>query len=123
MLHTDENLQGLLQHSVVEQKKGFPAQVVASGPTERPSAIPEMFESILYATRRKITTPYFIPDESLQNALCSAAYRGVEVVMVFPRRNDSWIVAAASRSYYRELLEAGVKIFEFEGGLLRTPSL
>jgi len=125
MLHTNENLQDLLGRSTIEQKGGFPAQVIATGPTERPSAIPEMFESLLYATRRKITitTPYFIPDESLQNALCSTAYRGVEVVMIFPRRNDSWIVAAASRSYYRELLEAGVKIYEYEGGLLHTKSM
>jgi len=125
MLHTNENLQDLLQHSVIEEKKGFPALVIATGPTERSSAIPEVFESLLYATRRKITitTPYFIPDESLQNALCSTAYRGAEVVMVFPRRNDSWVVAAASRSYYRELLEAGVKIYEYEGGLLHTKSM
>ena len=43
--------------------------------------------------------------------------------MIFPRRNDSWIVAAASRSYYEDLLRAGVKIFEYEGGLLHTKSI
>ena len=43
--------------------------------------------------------------------------------IVFPARNDSWIVGAASRSYYRDLLDAGVRIFEYAGGLLHTKSL
>ena len=43
--------------------------------------------------------------------------------IIFPARNDSWIVGAASRSYYAELLEAGVKIFEYEGGLLHAKTL
>ena len=125
MLHADESLQDLLRHSVIKSERGFPALVIASGPTERPTAIPEMFESLLYTAHRKITitTPYFIPDESLQNALCTTAYRGVETIMIFPRRNDSWIVAAASRSYYEDLLKAGVKIYEYEGGLLHTKSV
>jgi len=125
MLHTDESLQGLLRQSIITPGQGFPALVIASGPTERPTAIPEMFESLLYTAHHKIiiTTPYFIPDESLQNALCTTAYRGVELIMIFPRRNDSWVVAAASRSYYEDLLRAGVKIYEYEGGLLHTKSV
>ena len=43
--------------------------------------------------------------------------------IVFPARNDSWIVGAASRSYYADLLAAGVNIHEYEGGLLHTKSL
>ncbi len=59
----------------------------------------------------------------MQNALCSAAYRGVDTTIIFPARNDSWIVAAASRSEYADLLAAGVKIYEYVGGLLHTKSL
>jgi cardiolipin synthase len=47
----------------------------------------------------------------------------VDTTIVFPARNDSWIVGAASRSYYWDLLAAGVKIYEYEGGLLHTKSL
>ncbi len=43
--------------------------------------------------------------------------------MIFPERNDSWIVAAASRSYHRQLLDHGVKIFEFRDGLLHAKTL
>ena len=70
-----------------------------------------------------ITTPYFIPDESMQAALCASARRGVATTIVFPARNDSRLVAAASRSNYAELLAAGVRIFEYSGGLLHAKSL
>jgi cardiolipin synthase len=99
--------------------------VVGTGPTVRCTAMPEIFETLLFAARRDVvvTTPYYVPDDSLQNALCTAAYRGVDVTIVFPARNDSWIVGAASRSYYADLLAAGVEIYEYGGGLLHTKSL
>jgi cardiolipin synthase len=59
----------------------------------------------------------------MQNALSATAYRGVQTSIVFPARNDSRVAGAASRSYYAELLAAGVKIFEYPGGLLHTKSL
>ena len=104
---------------------GFPAQVIATGATVRYSAMPEMFESLMYAARRElvVTTPYYVPDEPIQAALCASARRGVDTTIVFPARNDSWIVAAASHSYYPQLLDAGVRIYEYVGGLLHTKSL
>ena len=59
----------------------------------------------------------------MQAGLCASARRGVDTTIIFPARNDSWIVGAASRSYYADLLEAGVRIFEFKGGLLHTKSM
>src|SRR5262245_60098464 len=59
----------------------------------------------------------------MQAARCASARRGVSTTIIFPARNDSWIVAAASRSYYDDLLAAGVRIFEFEGGLLHAKLL
>ena len=105
--------------------KGFPAQGIATGPTIRNSAMPETFETLMYAARRRlvITTPYYVPNEAMQAALCAAAGRGVDTTIIFPARCDSRITAAASRSYYRELLEAGVKIHEYVGGLLHTKSM
>jgi cardiolipin synthase len=126
MTYVDENLNELLSKPLpMPMPGGVPAQVVGTGPTVRYSAMPEMFESLLFAARREIviTTPYYVPDEALQNALCTTAYRGVETTIIFPARNDSWIVGAASRSYYADLLTAGVKIYEYEGGLLHTKSL
>jgi cardiolipin synthase len=125
MACVDEDLDELLRESPPALRTGILAQVVGTGPTVRYSAMPEMFESLMYAARRElfITTPYYVPNESMQNALCSAAYRGVDTTIVFPARNDSWIVAAATRSYYADLLSAGVKVHEYEGGLLHSKSL
>jgi cardiolipin synthase len=101
------------------------AQVVASGPTLRHSAMPEMFESLIFSAREElvISTPYYVPNESMQDALCAAAHRGVRTILILPAKNDSREVAAASRSYYAELLEAGVVIREFVGGLLHSKIL
>jgi cardiolipin synthase A/B len=125
MGHVDEDLSAMLRRPPPPTGPGFAAQVIGTGPTVRPSAMPEMFQVLMYAARREltITTPYYVPDEPMQSALCASARRGVETTIVFPARNDSWIVAAASRSYYPELLESGVRIFEFAGGLLHTKSL
>ena len=126
MTYVNENLDALLCGPLPESTQGgFTAQVIGTGPTVRYSAMPEMFESLLFAARRNVvvTTPYYVPNDPMQNALCTTAYRGVDTTIIFPARNDSWIVGAASRSYYADLLAAGVKIYEYEGGLLHTKSL
>ena len=109
----------------VPRSGGVVAQAIGTGPTVRASAMPEMFEALMHAARHElvVTTPYFVPNEAMQSALCAAAMRGVATTIVFPARNDSRIVAAASRSYYSELLSAGVRIHEFPDGLLHAKSL
>lgn len=121
----DEDLRSMLEAPIQASSPGFTAQVIATGPTVRNSAMPETFETLMHAARRKliITTPYFVPKESMQAALCAAAHRGVDTTIIFPARNDSWEVKATSHSYYQELLESGVKVFEYVGGLLHTKSL
>ncbi len=125
LTQVDEDPAKLLDAPEDDPGGGFPAQVIATGPTVRYSAMPEMFESLIYSARREliITTPYYVPDESMQTALCAAAYRGVTTTLILPARNDSWIVAGASRSYYAGLLSAGVRLFEYQKGLLHTKSV
>jgi cardiolipin synthase len=122
---TGEDISHLLTEPISGVEPGFPAQVIGTGPTVRYSAMPEIFETLIYAARSElvISTPYYVPDEPMQTALCSCARRGVKTIIIFPARNDSWIVGAASRSYYNDLLSAGVEIHEYEGGLLHTKSL
>jgi cardiolipin synthase len=124
MTYVDEDLDELLKPAVRAPRPGFAAQAFGTGPTVRNSAMPEMFESLTFTARREIviTTPYFVPDEAMQGALCAAARRGIDTTIVFPARNDSFIVAAASQSYYADLLAAGVRVFEYIGGLLHTKS-
>lgn len=125
MAHVEEDLGDLLRRPIPRADGTLTAQVIGTGPTVRYSAMPEMFESLMYTARRElvISTPYYVPDEPMQAALCAIARRGVETTIIFPAKNDSWIVGAASRSYYHDLLAAGVRIFEYEGGLLHTKSL
>ncbi len=123
----DDDISDLLAPQALAPGRGpgFTALAFGTGPTIRYSAMPEVFVSLMYTARRELvmTTPYYIPTEPMQAALCACARRGVETTIVFPARNDSWIVGAASRSYYAELLQAGVKIREYVGGLLHTKSL
>lgn len=104
---------------------GFPAQIFADGPTDRRGATPQLFATLMTLAKRElvISTPYFVPSATVLDALCAAAIRGVDVKMIFPKKNDSWIVAAASHSYYRRLLEHGVQIFEFNRGMLHAKTL
>ena len=122
---TGENISHLLEEPMAAHGKGFPAQVIGTGPTVRNSAMPEIFETLIFGARSRliISTPYYVPNTPMQAALCASARRGVDTTIIFPANNDSWIVGAASRSYYLDLLEAGVRIYEYVGGLLHTKSL
>lgn len=122
---TGEDISRLLEEPIAAHGKGFPAQVIGTGPTVRNSAMPEIFETLIFSARTRlvISTPYYVPNAPMQAALCASARRGVETTIIFPAKNDSWVVDAASRSYYLDLLEAGVRIYEYVGGLLHTKSL
>lgn len=106
-------------------EEGFPALVMGAGPTERPRVTPQLFVSLFSSAEHSLTltTPYFVPDPTTLEALCAAALRGVRVTLIFPERNDSWIVAAASHSYYHQLLDAGCRIHEHGRGLLHSKIL
>lgn len=104
---------------------GIIAQVLGTGPTLSFDAMPTCFAELIHSAREElvVTTPYFVPDEQLLYALLAAARRGVRTILVFPRRNDSLFVAAASRSYYRDLIDHGARIFEFRPGLLHSKTM
>ncbi|MEI4260823.1 cardiolipin synthase [Roseovarius sp. D0-M9] len=116
---------GALCHPCPPATGGFPAQAMGHGPTERRGSTPQLFATALACAREHvtITTPYFVPDATVLEALCAAAHRGVRVTLILPQRNDSWVVAAVSHSFYRRLLEAGCVIEEFTGGLLHAKTM
>ncbi len=124
-LNSGEEILDSLKLKSPSMKGGFPAQLFADGPTDRQGATPQLFSTLLTLTKKEvvISTPYFVPDATVMDAICAAAMRGVDVKLIVPKRNDSWIVAAVSHSYYQELLEHGVKIYEFRDGLLHSKTL
>lgn len=104
---------------------GFTAQAIGHGPTVRVRATPQLLVTLIASAQSEltITTPYFVPDPTVIEALCAASYRHVKVTLLVPRNNDSRIVAAASKSYYKTLLEAGAQIYEFRDGLLHSKTM
>ena len=125
LLNSGDEIPSSFQMKAEPIEGGFPAQIFADGPTERRGATPQLFATLLTLAKREvvISTPYFVPNATVLDAICAAAVRGIDLTMIFPKRNDSWIVAAASHSYYRQLLVNGVKIFEFRDGLLHSKTL
>lgn len=107
------------------QASGNTIQVIASGPGCPEGVIHQALLISIYAAREQLvmTTPYLVPSDDLLHAICTAAQRGVKVYIIIPRYNDSMLVGWASRAFFAELLEAGVLIYQFEGGLLHTKSV
>ncbi len=102
---------------------GVPVQMLASGPatgSARAMTEASLLGFLEVDEELILTTPYFVPDEATATALATTARSGVHVVLVVPQRNDSRLVAAASRSYYEALLDAGVEIYEYPHGLLHA---
>ncbi len=102
-----------------------PVRVVASGPGDPAPAIYLALQSAIVHAEKTIhiTMAYFVPDPQTVDALKSAAARGVDVVLVLPSFTDFWAVFHAGRSYYTELLEAGVKIYERQAALLHSKTI
>ncbi len=100
-------------------------QALPSGPGFFENTIYQTLLSVLYLARNQIllTTPYFVPDDSVESALIAAARRGVNVTLVVPAQIDSYLVKYASRSHFGDLLAAGVNVAEFNGGLLHTKTI
>jgi len=88
-------------------------QLVPSGPGFVTENNLRMFTTLIYSATRRIslTSPYFVPDESLLYAVTTAAQRGIEVELFVSEEADQFMVGHAQASYYRQLLEAGVRIW------------
>ena len=125
MTHAREDISGLLDDPHHAHPGGFPAIAAGTGPNIDNRAVSDLFAMLLGSAEEEviITTPYYVPDDTLQRAIFGAALRGIRVTMILPERNDSFIVARASRSYYSDLLSAGVRLAEYHGGLLHAKTL
>lgn len=128
MLERSESVKDILSDSHLEsiKKKGnADVQVIPTGPGETDDGLLLMLLSTINSAKRELvlTTPYFVPDESLLRALRGAAARGVEVHLILPEKVDSLLTRYASRSYYDELMDVGISIHLYRIGLLHTKSV
>lgn len=96
----------------------------SDSPLDDENASENVYADILYNANDYvyITTPYLAIDSSLQNALCLAAKRGVDVRLITPGIPDKKMVYRLTRSYYASLIRAGVKIYEYTPGFVHAKS-
>jgi cardiolipin synthase len=128
ILETNETLDELIAAAglrLVEPEGPADIQVIPSGPGETDDGLLQMILALIQCARKELvlTTPYLVPDDSLLRALRGAAARGVSVRLVVPEKVDSFLTRYASRSYYNDLVDVGVKIHQYRGGLLHTKSI
>ena len=98
------------------------AQVLVSGPDSSWETIHRLHVAAIHEARRRVwlVTPYFVPGEAARMALTSAALGGLDTRLLVPLLSDSHLVTWAARSYFDELLEAGVRIYEYGPRMLHT---
>lgn len=111
---TEENLESqLATHHWDSFTGGVLCQVVPSGPGFVTENNLRLFNTLLYSAEERITisSPYFVPDDSLLYAITTAAQRGVRVELFVSEKGDQFLVHHAQRSYYEALLKSGVRIF------------
>lgn len=117
-METGENVSHLvLEDGPSAERPGIlGCQIVPSGPGYGDENNLQVFVALLYTAQNRIsiTSPYFVPDGSIMNALRAATARGVDVELFVSETGDQAMVYHAQRSYYEELLKAGVRIWMFK---------
>lgn len=100
-------------------------QIVSGGPDKREDLVKESYLKIIGSAGRSVylQTPYFIPDESVLDALRVAALSGVDVRIMVPKIGDHPLVHWANLAYLGELVESGVKAYLYEGGFLHAKTI
>lgn len=123
LLDAEEELEDLGPYfPLLAPREGPIVHVLPSGPGAQPDAIHQAVLAMIFAARHELVmvTPYFVPDEATKSALVNACLRGVRVTLVAPDRLDMPLVAAAGRSHYEDLMDAGVRIMHHLDGLLHA---
>lgn len=121
-----EILTGPETYKAHERANGVSAFVVKSSPSDRSTVSRVLFQTLIEGAngRVRIGTPYFLPDKAFRQALIRTARRGVEITVVVPgSHTDQRWVRLASRRMYGQLLEAGIRIHEYEPGMTHVKML
>lgn len=126
----DENIENITKYFPrntlpVIESEGKVVQIISSGPDSN-------YPSILFALNRAIllskksvwlTTPYFIPEETLTDTLIMASLSGINIKLLVPMDSDSAFVNTCATSHYEEMLEAGVEIYRYTKGFIHAKTM
>jgi cardiolipin synthase len=121
-----EILTGPETYKVHPKRNGVSAFALKSSPADRATASRVLFQTLVEGsnTRCRLSTPYFLPDKAFRRALIRTARRGVRITVVVPGRGtDQTWVRLASRRMFGRLLESGIRIYEYEPGMLHVKML
>lgn len=102
-----------------------PVQVIASGPDQDLKGIREVYFAAIQRARRRlwIASPYFVPDPGLLDVLCLAGYSGIDVRLLCQYHPDKWIPFYAGRFYWTDVLDAGVKVYQYRKGMMHAKTI
>lgn len=108
-------------HKCTVQNDGY-VQPYADSPMDSENVGEHVYLQIINNAKNYvyIYTPYLIIDDSMVSALTLAAKSGIDVRIITPHKWDRWVIHMTTRSYYRELIKAGVKIYEYTNGFLHA---
>ena len=108
-------------HKCIVQNDGY-VQPYADSPMDSENVGEHVYLQIINNAKNYvyIYTPYLIIDDSMVSALTLAAKSGIDVRIITPHKWDRWVIHMTTRSYYRELIKAGVKIYEYTKGFLHA---
>jgi cardiolipin synthase len=99
-----------------------PMQIIQSGPDNDYKPIREIYFAAMQRARKRlwIATPYFVPDPGILDALCLAGYTGVDVRLLCQYHPDKWLPFFAGRYYWEDVLNAGVKVYQYWKGMMHA---
>ena len=102
-----------------------PVQIAASGPdTDFPNIMEAMLTAITTAEKSiYITTPYFVPNDEILTALCTASRSGIDVKIIIPLKGDSWAAKYATNSFIEQMLESGVQVYHYCKGMVHAKTM
>lgn len=121
-----EILTGVRTYQTEHKKGASPAFAIKSSPADRATFSRVLFQMLVESAMRRvlISTPYFLPDKAFRQAFVRTARRGVEITVIVPgAHTDQQWVRLASRRIWGDLLKAGVRIFEYGGGMTHVKAL
>lgn len=125
LMTTEEELEPVRYFPEIPALGECLVQVIDSGPDQNWPSLELYYAQAIAMARERvwITNPYFVPSQPILAALTMAALRGVDVRLLLPKKSDMWIATLASRSYYAELLNAKLRIFEYARGFVHAKTM
>ncbi|HZU34500.1 MAG TPA: cardiolipin synthase, partial [Gemmataceae bacterium] len=119
---SDELVRGPTYFPPPTETGPYAVQVIHSGPDQEHNSIREIYFAAIQRAQRRlwIASPYFVPDAGLLDALCMAGYLGLDVRLLCQYHPDKWIPFFAGRYYFAEVLEPGVKVYQYTKGMMHS---